>query len=127
AGASEISDTSDLRLPRTFSEEPQIPQAPAGLVVMAPRGDLALAVVNRDLYVVTVPLVGGGVPTVLVTPPDRAHMPVRKLTDLGGEFPAWGADGRTVHWSIGNAFVTDRLGRAGGGTAYRAGGAWVRG
>ena len=51
-------------------------------------------------------------PTVLVTKPDSAQMPVRKLTDIGGEFPVWGADGRTVHWSIGNAFVTYRLDEA---------------
>ena len=117
---SDVTDSSDLLMPRDFSREPQIPQAPAGLVVMAPRGDLALAVVNRDLYVVTVPIVGGTVPTVLVTRPDSAQMPVRKLTDIGGEFPAWGADGRTVHWSIGNAFATYRLDRAEADTGYRA-------
>ena len=120
AAAWQTSDSSDLLMPRDFAREPQIPQSPAGLVVMAPRGDLALAVVNRDFYVVTVPLVGGGVPTVLVTRPDSAQMPVRKLTDIGGEFPAWGADGRTVHWSIGNAFVTYRLDRAEADSAYRA-------
>jgi Tol biopolymer transport system component len=120
AAAYEVSDTTDLPMPRDFNREPQIPQSPAGLVVMAPRGDLAFAVVNRDVYVVTVPQVGGTVPTVLVTRPDSAQMPVRKLTDIGGEFPAWGADGRTVHWSIGNAFVTYRLDRAEADTAYRA-------
>ncbi len=115
-----VSDSSDLPMPRDWSREPQIPQSPASLVMMAPRGDLALAVVNRDVYVVTVPQVGGEVPTVLVTRPDSAQMPVRKLTDIGGEFPAWGADGRTVHWSIGNAFVTYRLDRAEADTTYRA-------
>ncbi|HLG04717.1 MAG TPA: amidohydrolase family protein [Gemmatimonadales bacterium] len=114
------SDSSDIVMPRDFAREPQIPQATAGLVMMAPRGDLALAVVNRDLYVVTVPLTGGAVPTVLVTVPDSSQMPVRRLTDLGGEFPAWGADGRTVHWSIGNAFATYRLDRAEADTGYRA-------
>ena len=30
------------------------------------------------------------------------------MTTIGGEFPAWGAGGRTVHWSLGNAhFVYD--------------------
>jgi hypothetical protein len=48
----------------------------------------------------------------MVTKPDSAAMPVRRLTDIGGEFAAWGGDGRTVHWSIGNAFVTYRLDRA---------------
>ncbi|MGQ0701659.1 MAG: amidohydrolase family protein [Gemmatimonadales bacterium] len=113
------SDTSDIPMPRDFEREPQIPSTPAGLVMMAPRGDQALAVVLRDLYVVTVPMTGGAVPTVLVTVPDSAQMPVRRLTDIGGEFPVWGADGRTVHWSIGNAFVTYRLDRAEADTSYR--------
>ncbi len=112
ADGREMSATSDLVMPKDFSREPTIPQVSANLVMMAPRGDLALAQVRNDVYVVTVPVVGGGVPVVLVTVPDSAAMPVRKLTDIGGEFAAWGADGRTVHWSIGNAFVTYRLDRA---------------
>lgn len=118
-GGWEASDTSDLLMPKDFSREPSVPQASASLVVMAPRGDLALALINRDVYVVTVPVVGGEIPTILVTKPDSAQMPVKKLTDIGGEFPAWGADGRTVHWSIGNAFVTYRLDAAQADTAYR--------
>jgi Tol biopolymer transport system component len=115
----QASRTSDLIMPRDFSREPQIPQPPADLVIMAPRGDQALAQIGNDVYVVTVPQTGGTVPTVVVTRPDSASMPVRKLTDIGGEFSAWGADGRTVHWSIGNAFVTYRLDQAEADTAYR--------
>ena len=77
----------------------------ADVVVMAPQGDQALAQVNNDLYVVTVPFVGGETPTVSVASPDNAAVPARKLTDIGGQFPAWSADGRKVHWSIGNAHV----------------------
>ena len=117
SGAYEISPTSDLLMPRDYSKEETdnreiIPQASAGFVMMAPQGDLALAQVVNDIYTITVPKTGGPVPTVLVTKPDSAQMPVRKLTDIGGEFPAWSADGRTVHWSIGNAFVTYDVDRA---------------
>jgi len=36
------------------------------------------------------------------------QFPARKLTGLGGEFPSWEADGKRVHWSLGNAhFVYD--------------------
>ncbi len=114
----EVSPTSDLLMPRDYSREPNIPHRPADLVMMAPQGDLALAQVNNDVYVVTVPQIGG-VPVVMVTKPDSASMPVRKLTDIGGEFAAWGGDGRTLHWSIGNAFVTYRLDAAAGDTTYR--------
>ena len=80
--------------------------------MMAPKGDQALAQIGNDVYVITVPRTGGAVPTVMVTKPDSAAMPVRKLTDIGGEFASWGADGRTLHWAIGNALVTYRLDRA---------------
>ena len=102
-----------ILLPRSFdTEDPRIPQSVAGLVIMAPDGDQALAVANRDIWTVTVPQVGGDVPTVRLTVPDSAQMPVRKLTDIGGEFPSWSGDGRTVHWALGNAFVSFDLDRA---------------
>ena len=111
AGGREVTRTSDLVMPRDFSRE-AVPVSPVDLVLMAPKGDLALAWVNNIGYAVTVPKVGAQPPTIMVTRPDSAAVPVRKLSDIGGEFPAWGADGRTVHWSIGNAFVTYRLDRA---------------
>ena len=83
------------------AEQPQR----ASLVLMAPTGDQALAQVVHDLYVVTVPRVGGETPTISVGDPDKASFPARKLTDIGGQFPTWASDGRTVHWSIGNAHM----------------------
>ena len=77
--------------------------ATASLVLMAPRGDQALARVYNHLYTVTVPVVGGDPPTINVGNPESASFPARQLTEVGGEFPAWGHDGRTVHWTIGNA------------------------
>jgi len=80
----------------------------ASTVMMAPEGDQALAQVINDLYVVTVPYVGGETPTVSVANPASAAFPAKRLTTVGGQFPAWGRDGRTVHWSIGNVhFVYD--------------------
>ncbi|HNV73088.1 MAG TPA: amidohydrolase family protein [Gemmatimonadaceae bacterium] len=84
----------------------------AGTVRMAPKGDLALAQVGSDFYVVTVPLVGGPVPVISVATPESAPTPVRRLSDIGGEFPVWQSSGRVVHWSIGNALVTYDLDRA---------------
>lgn len=78
----------------------------ASLVTMAPRGDQALAQVNSDLYIVTVPVIGGAEPRIQVGGPgDNASFPVRRITDIGAQFPAWSRDGRRVHWSIGNAHV----------------------
>ena len=84
------------------------PAPPAALVLMAPAGDRALAQVRQDLYTLTVPHVGGETPVVSVADPASASVPVRKLTEVGGQFPAWGARGRRAHWSIGNAhFIYD--------------------
>jgi Tol biopolymer transport system component len=113
AGAWDLEAHTHVRQPPVPRDQREaVPQATAGFVMMSPRGDQALAQVNRDFYLVAVPRTGGEVPVVVVTKPDSAAVPVRRLSDIGGEFPAWGADGRTVHWSIGNAFVTYRLDRA---------------
>jgi hypothetical protein len=90
--------------------EPGQPPPPAGLVLIAPKGDQVVAQVGNDLYSIVVPRVGGAVPTVSVA--GGAGVPVKKLTDIGGEFPAWSADGRTIHWAIGNAFLSYNLDRA---------------
>ncbi len=93
--------------------EPAPPRPrPAGLVMMAPTGDQALAMVGMDLYTVTVPVAGSTPPTVSVVSPATAAVPVRKLNTVGGEFPAWSADGTKVMWSLGNAMWTYDLTRA---------------
>jgi Tol biopolymer transport system component/imidazolonepropionase-like amidohydrolase len=108
----ETSPKSDILMPRDFSKEPGVPQIPVDLLMMAPRGDQALALANNQVYAVTVPRLGAAPPLITLTRPDSAAVPIRKLSDIGGEFPSWSADGRTVHWSIGNALVSYRLDRA---------------
>jgi len=73
---------------------------------MAPQGDQVMALIEGQIYTATVPMVGGEAPLINVGNPDRAAMPARRLTDMGGEFPAWAANGRAVHWSLGRAFFT---------------------
>ena len=92
----------------TLGDDP----ASADVVFMAPRGDRALARVLNDLYVVTVPVIGGDTPTISVANPENASFPARRLTDVGGEFPAWSADGQRVHFSLGNAHFVYDLARA---------------
>ncbi|MBI4419824.1 MAG: PD40 domain-containing protein, partial [Gemmatimonadetes bacterium] len=103
--------TSAFRVPTSdFAEEgPQPP--PADLVMISPTGGRAVAQVGSYLYTVDIPIVGGPVPTISVASPAHAPVPVRQLTDIGGEFPAWSADGNRVHWAIGNAFLTYDLAR----------------
>ena len=118
------SPESDLPMPPTFDDdgdelrEQIVVRLGADAVVMAPQGDLALAHVGDDVYAVTVPDLGATLPRIEVAKPDSAAVPVWKLNELGVEFPAWGADGRTIHWSLGNALFTYDLDAAAGDTAY---------
>lgn len=119
-GPYDIDAHSDLVMPRTsFSREPMVALASASFVMMAPRGDVALAVANNQVYTVHVARTGAVAPMVTVTAPDSAAMPVKRLSDIGGEFASWSADGRTVHWAIGNAFVSYDIDAAAGNDAYR--------
>ena len=95
-----------------FSPNRGGPPAPASSIRMAPVGDQALARVGNDLYVVTVPRVGAEALAVSVRNPSGASVPVARVTDIGGEFPSWSADGGRVVWALGNAYFRYDLERA---------------
>jgi Tol biopolymer transport system component len=90
----------------------EAPPPPAAIVRIAPTGKQALAQVGMDLYTVTIPEIGGPAPTISVANPAMASFPVRKLTDVGGQFAIWCPDARRVYWAIGNALVSYDLVRA---------------
>ncbi|MGK7391280.1 MAG: amidohydrolase family protein [Candidatus Cyclobacteriaceae bacterium M2_1C_046] len=85
------------------AEAPQKPSN-ASVILMAPEGDQALALINNDIYTVTVPKIGNEAVKISVSNPEKAQFPSRKLTKIGGQFPSWSTNGNTVYWSIGNAF-----------------------
>ena len=83
------------------------PPARASEIYMAPEGDKAMAVINNDIYIVTVPKLGQ-TPTISVANPESAQFPATKLTEIGGEFAKWSADAKKVHWSLGSShFIYD--------------------
>jgi Tol biopolymer transport system component len=83
------------------AREPQMMPSSASTILMAPEGNLALAQVNNNVYVVTIPT-AGKTPTINVSEPSASNFPSRQLTEIGGEWPAWEANGKKVHWSLGN-------------------------
>ena len=93
-------DPTDPDPDRDPPAEPGFPQ-PAGLVILSPQGDRALAQIGRDIYVVDIPEAGSQPASVVTTPGSS-----RKLTDVGGEFPSWAPDGSSVHWSLGNVLFS---------------------
>jgi Tol biopolymer transport system component len=93
-----------------YMREMNLP-TPASEIILAPEGDQAIALINNDVYTVTVPQTGKLV-TVSVANPSSAQFPSRKLTEIGGQFPSWSSDAKTVYWSIGNAFFSYNLDKA---------------
>ena len=85
------------------------PPPPAGLVMISPTGDRAVAQVGNHIY--TVDLFQVGTAPLTVSVGGGAPVKVRKLTEIGGEFPSWSADGQRVNWGIGNALFTYDLQR----------------
>jgi Tol biopolymer transport system component len=71
-------------------------------VVLSPDGTRALVRSNRHVFLITVPPVGGEVPTVGVG--GSSVVPTRQLTLVGGDFVGWRGDGAVAHWSIGRSF-----------------------
>ena len=73
---------------------------------MSPSGDQALVQSGYDVYVVTVPQLGGEAPVISIQDPKASTVPARRLTDVGGEFSTWSADGKSVLWSLGSALFS---------------------
>ncbi|MGH7483571.1 MAG: amidohydrolase family protein [Longimicrobiales bacterium] len=84
----------------------------AGVILVSPDRGRALADVNNQLYIVTIPRIGGDTVTISVANPDDAAFPVERLTEVGANFPAWGPRGQTVHWSLGNTHFVYDIARA---------------
>ena len=85
--------------------EPGLP-TPAGLIMLSPEGDRAFVQFGRDIYVVDLAEVGAQPPSIVLTNLGASPVPVRKVTDVGGEFPSWAPGGSALHWAMGNVFFT---------------------
>ncbi len=79
---------------------------PADDVRLSPNGRQALAIVHDQLYLVTIPPVGGETPTVNVMSPS---VPVKKLTEVGADYVAWADGGKTITWGLGSTFFRQPL------------------
>ena len=80
-------------------------------VVLSPDGKRALVRANRNVFMITVPPIGGGVPTVSAATP--SSVPTWRLTKVGGDFVGWTDDSRAAFYSIGRSFFLHDLALAG--------------
>lgn len=87
------------------------PPSPASEIWLSPKGEKAIAKVNNHLYAVTVPQTGKLV-SISVADAPSAAFPSQKLSEIGGEFPVWSADGKKIHYSLGAAHFIYNLDQA---------------
>lgn len=74
---------------------------------ISPDGKRALAKINNDIYTVVIPRFGQTA-SISLASMDKTAFPAEKLTEIGGEFPAWEENSKDVHWSLGSShFVYD--------------------
>ena len=98
-------DGTDIRtVVKVTAPAPEGPGSPPtpDEVVLSPDGRRALVRANRNVYMITVPPVGGTPPTVSVAA--SSSMPTRRLTYIGGDFIGWRPDGAVAHYSIGRSY-----------------------
>jgi Tol biopolymer transport system component len=74
-------------------------------VIVSPDGEQAVVQAETKVYLITIPMVGGETPpSISVSSPDDASVPVRRLTTVGGEFVDWAEDGKAITWAMGRTF-----------------------
>ena len=87
-------------LPQEVEADDKDKSSKPDYIYISPDGKSAMAKINNDVYVATIPRFGK-VPTVSLAKADKAAFPAMKLTIIGGEFANWSADSKKVHWSLG--------------------------
>jgi imidazolonepropionase-like amidohydrolase/Tol biopolymer transport system component len=76
-------------------------------VVLSPDGKRALVRANRNVFMVTVPPIGGTVPTISAATP--SSVPTWRLTRVGGDFVGWTDDSTAAFYSMGRSFFVHDL------------------
>jgi Tol biopolymer transport system component len=87
---------------KTWFPDPDKPDGnPADDVRISPDGKWALAQVTNQVYLLAVPRSGGETPTVDVS---KSPLPLRKITDVGGDYMGFADGGKTLTWAEGATF-----------------------
>ncbi len=84
-----------------YPTAPKKKPSKANTILRAPKGDYALAQINNDIYIVTIPYVGAKGAKINLKDASKAAFPSRKLTKFGGQFPSWSNNGNVVYWTLG--------------------------
>ena len=75
-------------------------------IKLSPNGKYALAKVEQQLHLITVPQLGRKAITMNVA---SASTPLKKITDIGVDSFSWSNDGQTMVWSVGSTLYTQKI------------------
>ncbi|MDH5380523.1 MAG: amidohydrolase family protein [Cyclobacteriaceae bacterium] len=78
----------------------------ASEIMISKDEETAIALVYKDIYLVTIPKISAEAENINVSKGEKASFPVKQLSDIGGEFMFYNSEQKKAYWSIGNAFVT---------------------
>ncbi|HWA95055.1 MAG TPA: amidohydrolase family protein [Terracidiphilus sp.] len=95
------SDSRDLLRVVGFDTQGRKKPVPAAQLSVNPAGNAVLALVNHQVYLLDLPLVGGKALEVDVHKPSEA---VKRLSIDGADSIGWSSDGKDVIWSLGATF-----------------------
>ncbi len=85
--------------------------AQPSLMMVAPKGNKAFAKISNTIYVLEIPQVGAQVPLIHVANEAQAEFPVKRITEIGCEFPSWSADGRSIYGALGPVLMEYVMGQ----------------
>jgi len=87
---------------KAWFPDPASPEGnPADEVRISPDGKWALARVANQVYLLAIPRTGGETPVVDVS---KAVVPLRKITEVGGDYMSFADGGKTLTWAEGSSF-----------------------
>jgi dipeptidyl aminopeptidase/acylaminoacyl peptidase len=98
----DVKTIAKVRGPNVPGRGPASRPATPDEVLISPDGSKALVRANRNVYMITIPPVGGEAPTISVS--SSSAMPSWRLTKVGGDFIGWKKDGTSAYYSIGRSF-----------------------
>jgi Tol biopolymer transport system component len=100
-----VADVLDLDEEDEEAAKENNPASSANTILMSPLGKAAIAQVNNNIYYITIPQAGKLI-DISVADAKSAAFPSKLLTEMGGEFPSWEANGKIIHYSLGAAHFT---------------------
>ena len=75
-------------------------------IIISPDGKNALALVNKQVWLIPMAKTGSAAPTVDI---NKGSLPTIRLTDIGADFFGWAHNGTSIYWSIGKTLYERSL------------------